>query len=30
MFVGEGEEEFWLGLDDQINEGDFRSLHVLP
>lgn len=30
MFVGEGEEEFWLGLDDQINEGDFRSMHVLP
>lgn len=29
MFVGEGREQFWLGLDDQINEGDFRSLHIL-
>ena len=25
MFAGQGSEEFWVGLDDQLNEGDFRS-----
>ena len=24
MFSGHDREEFWLGLDDQVNEGDFR------
>ena len=24
MFIGNDETEFWLGLDDKFNEGDFR------
>ena len=24
MFAGQGSEDFWVGLDDQLNEGDFR------
>jgi hypothetical protein len=28
MFAGRERKEFWLGLDDQLNEGDFRSSHM--